>query len=281
MTHTPRDLILASARQLAQAGVPDPAVDASLLLSHLTGKPALMLRLDTETQLSEETVAAYQALTAKRAQRIPLQWLTGVQSFCGHGFAVSPDVLIPRPETGMLVERVIALGKDRTDFALLDLCCGSGCIAVSCKLGLPGAEVIASDLSEQALAIAKLNAERLGANVGFLCGDLFGAVGAKRFDVIVSNPPYIPTEVCSELQAEVQREPLMALDGGTDGLDFYRRIAEEAGHHLKPDGVLLLEIGIGESEEVSRLLRDNGFLDIRVTEDFAGIPRMMEGHWHE
>lgn len=281
MSNTPRALILAAAKQLAETGVPDPTVDASLLLSHLTGKSPLSLRLDTDTHLSKEMEIAYQTLIEKRAERIPLQWLTGTQSFCGHEFLVTPDVLIPRPETALLAERAIELSANKPDFFILDLCCGSGCIAITCALELPGVNVTATDLSDAALAVARKNAEKHGVQVRFVQGDLFEAVNGERYNVIVSNPPYIPTEVCSELQEEVRQEPLMALDGGLDGLDFYRRIAKEAGDHLKPGGVLLLEIGIDESAEVTELLKLNGFTDIKITDDMAGIPRMVEGHWHE
>ena len=281
MSLTPRALILSASGTLKDAGVPDPVYDASVLLSYLTGDSPLHLRLDTDTDLSDEIVSSYSSLIRERAQRIPLQWLTGTQSFCGRDFTVTPDVLIPRPETALLVERVLSLGKDRPGFAVHDLCCGSGCIAISCKLGLPKALVSASDLSEAALSVAKKNAQRLNAEVCFLHGDLFEPLGNAKADVIVSNPPYIPTGVCSSLQDEVRKEPWMALDGGQDGLDFYRRIIAEAGSHLKPGGALILEIGIDEADAVTSLLLRNGFTGIAVENDLAGIPRMVEGHWHE
>ena len=280
MIHTPRNLIHSASKELEDAGVPDATVDASLLLSFLTGNSPLHLRLDTDTILSDEIVASYQSLIRRRAERIPLQWLTGTQPFCGHDFMVTPDVLIPRPETALLVERVIALGNSKPGFSILDLCCGSGCIAISCKLKLSDVVITASDVSEAALSVAKQNAERLSADIRFVQGNLLEPYANTEFDVIVSNPPYIPTKVCSELQAEVQKEPVLALDGGEDGLDFYRRISKEAGKHLKPCGTLLLEIGVDEAEPVSSLLQSTGFTDIAVTDDLAGIPRMVEGHWH-
>ena len=278
MTDTPRSVIRAAAKRLAEAGIPEPAVDASLLLEHLTGIHALRLRLDEDTRLSAETLAAYLDLIGRRARRVPLQWLTGVQSFCGYDFRVTPDVLIPRPETSLLAERAVAIGRGRGGFSMLDLCCGSGCIAVVCALRLPGADVTACDLSDAAIGVAKDNAGRLGAGVRFLRGDLFAAVDGMRFDVIASNPPYIPTADCGTLQPEVLAEPRAALDGGADGLDFYRRIAREAPDHLRGEGTLLLEVGLGQADAVMRLLDRSGFTDITAADDLAGIPRMVEGH---
>lgn len=278
MSVTPRALILRAAQRLRSAGIPDATNDAALLLAHLTQREALPLRLDTDTNLSDALVQQYDGLILQRANRVPLQWLTGHQSFCGLDFRVTPDVLIPRPETALLAERSIALGRSQPDFSLLDLCCGSGCIAVTCALALPGARVTACDDSRPALEVAEDNARRLGASVSFRQGDLLNAVPDQRFHLIASNPPYIPSGDCPELQPEVRREPLLALDGGADGLDFYRRIAREAPAHLYKGGALLLEVGMGQAEAVTRLLRAGGFEDISVTDDLAGIPRMVEGH---
>lgn len=258
------------------AGVPDPTEDAALLLSHLTGQMPLRLRLDTDTELPPETVEAFRVLCGKRCLRIPLQWLTGEQAFLGHVFHVTPDVLIPRPETALLAERAIAAAGSRPSGALLDLCCGSGCIAVSCALALPDWRIAASDLSEDAIRVAQGNAARLGARVTFLTGDLFAPVSDEAFDVIVSNPPYIPAADCALLQEEVRMEPVLALNGGEDGLDFYRAIAHGAVGHLKPGGVLLLEIGIGQHASVPDLLARSGLTGICVTPDLNGIPRIVE-----
>ena len=281
MIHTPRNLLYSASRELEAAGVPDAMVDASILLSFLTGDSPLHLRLDTDTVLTDETITSFQTLIQKRTERIPLQWLTGTQSFCGQEFAVTPDVLIPRPETALLVERVVALGENKSGFSILDLCCGSGCIAISCKLKLPDAAITASDISVAALTVAKQNAKHFGTDVCCVQGNLLEPFADERYDVIVTNPPYIPTKVCSELQVEVQKEPILALDGGADGLDFYRKISERAGRYLKPCGTILLEIGIDEAQPVASMLQSAGFRSITVTDDLAGIPRMVEGCWHE
>ncbi len=273
---TPRALILAQAARLERAGVPDPVTDAAALLAHVTGRPALSLRLDTDTRLNSEIMAAYEALCGRREAREPLQWILGTQSFLGHDFEVTPDVLIPRPETELLAEAAIDRMKGLDAPAVLDLCCGSGCIAVSVALACPEAAITACDLSAEALAVARRNADRLGAAVRFVQSDLLESVGSTLFDVIVSNPPYIPTDVCGSLQEEVLREPRMALDGGPDGLSFYRRIAAAAPSRLKPGGRLLLETGHDQHEPVAKLLAENGFREIRAIHDYAGIKRITE-----
>ena len=187
-------------------------------------------------------------------------------------------MLIPRPETELLAERAIAALREHPHPIALDLCCGSGALAVSMSLEFPGAQVHAADLSPDALAVTAKNAELLGASVTLHQGDLFAAVPEIAFDVIVSNPPYIPSADCLTLQEEVRREPMMALDGGTDGLNFYRRIAADAPKFLRPGGVLLLEVGFDQAEAVMALLAD--FADVQAHEDYQHIPRMIEARKH-
>ena len=277
---SPRELLRLLAAEMTAAGVPDADVDASLLLSHVTGQNPLNLRLDSWSQVSPADEAAFRALCEKRKTRTPLQYLTGVQSFLGRDFHVDERVLIPRPETELLAERAIALLREEEHPPkALDLCCGSGCLAVSLALGDPRAEVHAADLSEGALAVTALNAERLGAKVILHQGDLFDALpnsGASRVNLIVSNPPYIPAADCLELQEEVRREPMMALDGGADGYDFYRRIAASAPLFLEPGGTLLMEVGMGQAETVMALCKDAGLTPIAIHEDYQHIPRIVE-----
>ena len=274
---TPRELIRQMAAELADAGVPDSEVDASLLLSHITGQNPMNLRLDSWSQVSLDVEETLRALCEKRKTRTPLQYLTGVQSFLGRDFHVDERVLIPRPETELLAERAIAALRMRPAPIALDMCCGSGCLAVSMALGDPRTQVHAADLSEGSLAVTALNAERLHANVTLHQGDLFGSIpDGLRFDVIVSNPPYIPAADCLELQEEVRREPMMALDGGADGYDFYRRIAEEAPRFLKEGGVLLMEVGFDQAQGVIALCREAGFTSAVAHEDYQHIERMVE-----
>ena len=274
---TPRELLRALSAELAAAGVPDADVDASLLLSHITGQNPLNLRLDSWSQVSAADESAFRSLCEKRMTRTPLQYLTGVQSFLGRDFHVDERVLIPRPETELLAERAIEVLKGHPAPTALDMCCGSGCLAVSLSLGAPQAEVHAADLSEGALAVTCMNAERLGARITLHQGDLFAALPEPLiFDVIVSNPPYIPAADCLELQAEVLREPMMALDGGADGYDFYRRIAQEAPKRLNPGGTLLMEVGYDQAENVMRLCEAAGLTRVAIHKDYQHIPRIVE-----
>lgn len=275
---TPRELLRQLTAELRDAGVPDPEVDASLLLSHITGINAMNLRLDSFSQVSPEDEAAFRALCERRKTRIPLQYLTGVQSFLGRDFKVDKRVLIPRPETELLAERAIALLRaEKGSPAALDLCCGSGCLAVSMALAVPRADVHAADLSADAIAVTRENADRLHARITLHQGDLFAALSAPMpFDVIVSNPPYIPAADCLHLQEEVRREPMMALDGGADGYGFYRRIAKEAPRFLRAGGTLLMEVGHNQAEGVMRLCRAAGLTPVAVHEDYQHIPRIVE-----
>ena len=274
---TPRELIRKTAADFRSAGVPDPEIDAALLLSHVTGKAPLLLRTDDWTALPSDALFAFDALAQRRLAREPLQYILRSQSFLGREFYVDERVLIPRPETELLAERAIAaLCQKGAAAAALDLCCGSGCIAVSMALAAPQAQVHACDLSADALAVTQHNAAWHHAPVALHQGDLFQAVNGLTFDVIISNPPYIPTGDCAALQREVQAEPAMALDGGPDGLDFYRRIAQEAPAHLNPGGVLLLEIGYDQATIILRLLESAGFHDLEAYEDYQHIQRMIE-----
>ena len=272
---TPRVLILDSAARLNTAGIPDAATDAALLLSYLTGRDPLMLRMDTDTELSRNTVSSFQALLMRRLSREPLQYIIGSVPFYSRFFSVCPDVLIPRNETALLVEWALQIiGK--TDMPkILDLCCGSGCIGITLKKEKPDAVVTMSDLSKKAVAVARSNAEALDAEVRILQGDLFLPLDQERFDLIISNPPYIPTDECSVLQPEVMAEPHMALDGGTDGLDFYRRIISAVGTHLEAHGYLMFEVGIGEADAVSDILYRSGARNVVVRKDYSGIDRMI------
>ena len=273
---TPRTLIDAQTLILRDVGLENPKEDAAVLLAHILRRPWLELLLDRETPVAEQEEAAYRALCARRAQRVPLQYLTGVQSFCGRLFHVDERVLIPRPETEELAQRCLSHLKRHPGADVLDLCCGSGILGVTLALDAPEAHVVCSDILEGALTVTADNAERLGARVTCAQGDLFQAVGNQVFDLIVSNPPYIPRALCRELQPEVLREPVLALDGGEDGLDFYRRIAAEALRHLRENGVLLLEIGWDQGGTVPGILRDSGFSRVNVFQDIQGKDRIVE-----
>ena len=272
---TCRELIRRASESFCAAGIPDPVNDAALLLSHLTGRPPLALRLDEETVLDPSVIDSFKSLAEQRLSRIPLQYLLGEAPFYCRMFRVDSRVLIPRPETELLCEWALELLKDGSSPRILDLCCGSGCIGITLKAELPSASVTLSDISPDALDLAAENASLLGADVALCRSDLLEAFSGTSFDLIISNPPYIPSADCDTLQEEVLREPRLALDGGKDGLSVYRRIVREAFPRLSPGGFLLMELGIGEDEAVSALLSDYGYESIQIREDLSGIRRMI------
>lgn len=252
--------------------IPEPRLDAEYLLAEALGQPRLMMLIDKSRPLTERQTADFENMVARREKREPLQYILGSQSFMGFSFKTDPRALIPRNDTEALCEEALAhIGPgDR----VLDLCTGTGALAVAVKKLRPQAEVTAADISEDALSLARENADALGAPVRFLRGDLFEPVQGERFQVIVINPPYIPEGLRGRLQEEVEREPALALFAGADGLDFYRRIAREAPGCLTPRGRLCLEIGDGQAQAVAGLL-EGAFEDIRVLPDLSGLPRVV------
>ncbi|MBR3020651.1 MAG: peptide chain release factor N(5)-glutamine methyltransferase [Clostridia bacterium] len=252
--------------------IPDTRLDAEYLLAEALHTSRLMMLVDKGRTLTEAEEAAFEAMVARRETREPLQYILGSQSFMGFSFKTDPRALIPRNDTEALCEE--ALKHTRPGGAVLDLCTGTGALGIAIKKLCPGAAVTATDISSEALSLAKENAEALQAEVRFLQGDLFAPVKAERFDVIVSNPPYIPESLRGHLQAEVEKEPALALFAGSDGLDFYRRIAQEAPERLKPQGWLCLEAGDGEAEAVAALLKKD-FHGIRVLPDLNGLDRVV------
>ena len=282
------DLLNEGSAALLQAGDSDGENDAKLLLFeafHLDLVHFLMDRLRPLSESNAETqekMQTYRGMIAKRASRIPLQQILGSQEFMGLEFYVNEHVLIPRQDTETLVELVLQEQQGR-EKKLLDLCTGSGCIAISLAVKGGYESVTATDLSEEALKVAERNAKAHQKEIIFRQGDLFTALPqseAGTFDIITSNPPYIPTAVIATLEPEVrEHEPMMALDGTEDGLKFYRQIAKKAGTWLKPGGVIYLEIGYDQGEAVSGLLREAGFDKVRVVKDLPGKDRVVCGIW--
>ena len=273
----PRSLILEMTRRFRAAGIPDPEFDSAALLASLCGRNPLSLRLDMETEIDQETEGRYRSLCARRIRREPLQYITGESRFCGYSFAVTPSVLIPRPETELLCEWAVEKLPVDASPRILDLCCGSGCIGITLKLRIPSSAVYMSDLSSAAADVARRNAERLSADVSVGTGDLFENIRDRNFDLIISNPPYIPENECSLLQEEVKKEPLTALDGGNDGLDFYRRICREAPDYLRRGGILMFELGDGQHSAVGKMMEESGFQSVEIRKDFRQISRMISG----
>lgn len=272
-----REMIRKAAASLREAGVPDPEYDSALLLSSLMGIPPLELRMGTEIHPDPQQEEAYGRLIQRRRSREPLQYILGTVYFRGMEFQVSPEVLIPRPETELLAEWAAEEMQGRPSPEILDVCCGSGCLGLSMKRALPGGKVTLSDLSPGAVRIARLNRDRQGLEAEILQGDLLEPVAGRRFDLILCNPPYIPSRDCEELQPEVMREPRLALDGGADGMDFFRRLSGKCPAYLKPGGLLMMEVGIGEAREAARMLREHGAVRAEIRKDDSQIERMVLG----
>lgn len=264
--------------KLQESGVKEAQADAWILMEEYGQIDRAHYFLKQTEQMPEEFVKLYEQAIDKRAKRVPVQQIIGRQEFCGLDFCVNEHVLIPRQDTECLVEEV--LKKSKPDDRILDVCTGSGCIIISLqKLMKDRCLCYATDISEEALKVAGKNAERLDADVNFWQGDLFEAVEGK-FDIIVSNPPYIESEVIRGLEPEVrEHEPMLALDGKEDGLFFYRRIIKDAGNYLNPDGWLFFEIGFEQGDAVSRLMEENGYKNVTVKKDLAGLDRIVLGQY--
>lgn len=276
---TYRELYEAGKGALASAEIPEADLDARLLLELVCGTDRNTLLAHGDREISPEEEAAYEALIEKRGGRIPLQQLTGVQDFMGLEFCVNENVLIPRQESEILAEEV--LRKLHDGMRVLDMCTGSGCILISLLRYSNDCSGVGADISEKALETAGKNAEKLlGESAGravFVQGDLFENVDGK-FDVIVSNPPYIQSGVIDTLMPEVRdHEPRTALDGGGDGLLFYRKIVRESVKYLMKGGMLFFEIGFDQGEAVPRLMEQAGFLEIQVIKDYGGMDRVVCG----
>ena len=251
---TIREALREAKARLAQAGVPNADYDAAQMLAHVLGEDALMMRLRADRTLIPAQQAAYEAMLERRGAREPMQYILGSGGFMGLEFHVEPAVLVPRPDTEILCEE--ALSRIRPGMRVLDIGTGSGALAVSIAHHAPECHVTAVDVSDAALAVASGNARANGASVRFVKSDLLAALAGEVFDVIVSNPPYISRQEMDALMPETRREPALALFGGEDGLDFYRRICREAPAQLREGGCLLLEIGWRQREAVSALVRE-------------------------
>ena len=236
--------------------IDSPKLKARLLLQYVLGLKREQIIIYDNKEITQQKEKTYMQNLEKLIKGIPLQHITNTQEFMKMNFYVNSNVLIPRPDTEILVEEVIKLGKTKKNPTILDLCTGSGAIAVSIAKYLPNCKVYASDISQEAIEIAKMNAKNNDVDVEFIKSDLFEKLIGMKFDIIVSNPPYIRTSVIKTLDAEVQKEPMLALDGGKDGLDFYRKIVEEAYSHLKYNSYLCFEIGYDQKEEVTEIIKN-------------------------
>ncbi len=296
---TAREAISMIRSQLSAAGIEELAAESFIILEWICGIDRGTYYMDPDAVIPENTMEILESVLAKRAEHVPLQYLMGTCEFMGYTFYVDERVLIPRQDTECLVEYAADLirrenmisGRDcpagtemekssvpQTEVPeILDLCTGSGCIGISIKKLCPKAQVTLADLSEDALTVAGYNAEKLSAKVSLVQGDLFENIG-RSYDYILSNPPYIPTDMIDTLMPEVKDyEPRLALDGTEDGLAFYRRIIREAKEYLKPCGRLIFEIGMDQGEDVVRLLESEGYRETEIRQDLSGLDRIVSG----
>ncbi len=297
MSITVRDMINMAETQLAEAGCESPKYDAEALYMHVFSVDKMGLFKTWGNTISEKEADLYFDEVEKRRNRVPLQHITGTVEFMGHVFDVCEDVLIPRHDTEILVGTVLddvaAISKDGKGMALLDLCCGSGVIGLSLASALPAARVVLADISEPAVGLAGANRAKLAAaaprtnaaalkKVGLRQGDLFGPFKKRfrpaKFNIIITNPPYIPTAEIATLEPEVrEHEPQLALDGGDDGLEFYRRILNEAPAHLNRGGSLYMEIGAEQAAAIEKIAAETEAYESEITikKDLAGKDRIM------
>jgi len=255
--------------------IDSPRLTAELLLAEVLGCDRVRLYVDFERPLEAGELARYRKLVERRISGEPTHYLLGRRDFFGRTFRVDPRVLVPRPETELVIEAALEKLPEGATVPVLDLCTGSGIIAVTLAAERPDLEVVAVDLSEGALEVARENVRSLvPERVELLQGDLFGPLQDRVFQLIASNPPYVKTETIRELSAEVRHEPQMALDGGPDGLSVVRRIAQEAPGHLLSGGWLILEIGEDQGPAVKAILSEAGFADVAVRPDLARLDRI-------
>lgn len=282
-TLTLKQLYKVGTVKLAEEGIEEFSLDAWYLLEYVTGVSKAMYFAEPERAVSEENADRYIDCIRRRAAHIPLQHITGEQEFMGYPFCVNEHVLIPRQDTEILVEEAIQIMRPK--MKVLDMCTGSGCIVLSIlkmcreKYYMTDLQGIGADVSEEALKVARENGRRLGVPVTWIQSDLFAKIPEEeKYDVIVSNPPYIETAVIDTLQEEVRlHDPYIALDGKEDGLYFYRRIISEAGKYLKTQGKLMFEIGCDQAEAVEELMKNAGYEQITVKKDLAGLDRVVYG----
>lgn len=276
MSRLIKDIVAERGALLKRAGKDSYILEAQLMACEVLGCDRLRLVTNSGAVLSDEQIKLIDDMVQKRLGGMPLQYILGRAEFMSLPFCVTEDVLIPRQETELLVETVT---RSLSGGRILDLCTGSGCIGVSLAHYMPNAFVDALDVSSAALKIARKNAEEIGvaSRMRFICDDILKNVPKEKYDAVVSNPPYIESEIIGTLQQEVRDfEPRVALDGGNDGLLFYRRIAEIMPDVLKQGGVLALEIGEGQREAVVGLIEGSGvFGEVAVYDDLAGIPRVV------
>ena len=272
---TYREAVEFGTKCLTDAGVPDAALDAWYLLQMVCKIERSYYYVHGEEDITQDAQKEYEIAVQKRAEHIPLQYIVGEQEFMGLRFKVNSNVLIPRQDTETLVEQVLKIVKP--GMKVLDLCTGSGCVLISVLKNAPELTGMGSDISKTALLVAKENAKLHEVDAEWVRSDLFDNI-TETFDIVMANPPYIPTGEILSLMPEVRDfEPENALDGGADGLDFYRKIAGQVKDYLNPGGYVYMEIGYDQGEAVSELMRNAGFTEVEVIKDLARNDRVVKG----
>ncbi len=275
------DLLNKSASYLAARGSSSPRLDAEVLLADILGCTRIQLYVGFDRGLDEKAVDLYRQAIVRRGKREPVAYITGRKEFMGRDLSVSREVLVPRPETELMAEAAVEAAKGLRKPLIAELCCGTGAAGIHLAISVPEARVVLTDISEGALEVAKGNVAQYGLSerVGLYQGDLFDALPeglSGKFDVIMANPPYIMSSEIEGLEPEVSvHEPRLALDGGPDGLDFYRKISARASLWIKPGGTLVMEIGSRQAEAVTSMLSAAGFRDVSVMKDLAGLDRVV------
>jgi release factor glutamine methyltransferase len=276
------EAIQKSTEFLTRKNVESPRLQAELLLAHVLQMPRMKLYLNFERPLSAEEIDSYRKTIQRRSQFEPLQHIVGSTSFCGIEIVSSSQALIPRPETELLAEFGWQFLNGRQNPAAIDFGTGTGCIAIALAVKCPAARITAVDVSPDAIALARKNAlqNKMDDRIAFYTGDGFAALPADlRVDLIISNPPYIATAEIPTLAPEVRADPITALDGGADGLDYYRHLAKEASRHLRAEGKMMLEFGEGQAPAIEKLFRDEKWIVEAIKEDYSHRARFIfAGH---
>lgn len=274
------EILKIATEKLSEKKIENPRLDSEILLAYVLNWQRLKLYTDSEKILTEEEIFRFENLIERRAKKIPVAYLIGRKEFFGLNFFVTPEVLIPRPETEILTQCATEfLQTFDGEKNFLDIGTGSGAICISILKFCKNSFAYAVDISEKSLEVAKFNAQKFNVDdrVKFFCGNLFEKVSGKKFSAIISNPPYIPSGEIKNLQEEVKKEPLRALDGGEDGLKFYREIIFQSPKFLISGGILAVEIGINQAEAVKKFFLENNFCEIKILKDLSGIERVIFG----
>lgn len=277
-----REALNMGQKQLYEAGIANPALDSQLILSHVLGTNRLNLLVYDKVNLTKQQQECYGILLSQRCQFVPIAYIIGRKEFYGLNFYIKTGVLIPRPETEFVVEETLKAAGTISYPVIADLCCGSGAISVAIAVNNNKAKIYAIEISDIACEVARfnINAHDVKDRVSLFKGDLWTPLEERKIrelDIIVSNPPYIPSQELKNLPKDVKNEPRLALDGGSDGLEFYHRIVSRAPEFLKPGGRIIFEIGWNQASDVKSILEKSGFKQIKVRKDYAGFDRIITG----